>query len=82
MSKKPKSPKNSKGDAAVVSISRDDVEAKFRTLTGDVNETAEKMTKASIAVGSGLLVLILILVFLIGRNKGVKKTTVVEIVRV
>ena len=63
-------------------ISRDDVEAKFRQLTGDVNETAETMTKVATAVGAGLLVLLLILVFLIGRGKGKKKTTVVEVIRI
>ncbi|MGY9074781.1 MAG: hypothetical protein ACKVHU_17740 [Acidimicrobiales bacterium] len=63
-------------------ISREDIEHKIRAFTGDVNETTEKMTKASVAVGAGLLVALLIIVFLIGRGKGVKKTTVVEIVRV
>ena len=63
-------------------ISRDDVEAKFRQLTGDVNETAEKTTQVAAAVGAGLLIVLLILVFLIGRGKGKKKTTVVEVIRI
>ena len=63
-------------------ISRDDVEAKFRQLTGDVNETAEQMTKVAAAVGGALLALLLIIVFLTGRRKGQKKTTVVEVIRI
>lgn len=63
-------------------ISRADVEAKIRQFTGDVNDTAERMTRVGAAVGAGLLVVALILVFVIGRNKGQKKTTVVEVIRI
>ena len=63
-------------------ITRDDLEAKFRELTGDVNDTAQRLTKGAVTFGTAALVVILILVFLIGRSKGKKKTTVVEIVRV
>ena len=63
-------------------ITREDVEARFRQFTGDVNETAETMTKAAAAIGAGLLMLLLILVFLVGRGKGKKKTTVVEVIRI
>lgn len=63
-------------------ISRDDIAAQFRQLTGDVNETAQTMTKAAAAGGAALVTLLLIIFFLMGRSKGQKKTTVVEIVRV
>ncbi len=63
-------------------ITREDIENKFRQLTGEVNETAQKMSRMAIAGGAAGVVLLLILAFLIGRSKGVKKTTVVEVVRV
>ncbi|HEC10167.1 MAG TPA: hypothetical protein ENI86_11490 [Acidimicrobiales bacterium] len=63
-------------------ITREDIENKFRQLTGEVNETAQRMSRMAIAGGAAGVVLLLILAFLIGRSKGVKKTTVVEVVRV
>jgi hypothetical protein len=63
-------------------ITRSDVEQKVREFTGDLNETAERMTRAGAAVGAALLVIILLLVFLVGRGKGRKKTTVVEVIRI
>jgi hypothetical protein len=76
--------KKSKSDTpdVVDKISRDDIEARFKQLTGDVNDTAQKMSKVVIAGGAAALVLMLIMVFLTGRSKGQKKTTVIEIVRV
>lgn len=69
-------------EAGTAPITREDVEAKVRHLTGDVNEQVEKMTRAGAAVGAGLLMLLLIIVFLMGRGKGKKKTTVVEVIRI
>ena len=63
-------------------ITREDIENKFRQLTGEVNETAQRMSRMAIAGGAAGVVLLLILAFLVGRSKGVKKTTVVEVVRV
>lgn len=63
-------------------ITRDDIEAKFRQITGDVNETAEEMKGTAAAVAAGLVALVLIVVFLMGRRRGRKRTTVVEVIRV
>jgi hypothetical protein len=63
-------------------ISRDDVESKIRQFTGDVNDTAERMTRVGAAVGAGVLMVLLILIFIIGRSKGKKKTTIVEVIRI
>ena len=74
-----------KQDAAVEpsdKITRDDLEAKFRQITGEVNEKAQTMTKVGMAAGAAALIALLVMVFLVGRSKGQKKTTVVEIVRV
>lgn len=63
-------------------ITRDDIETKFRELTGDVNDTAQRITRGAVALGAAAIVVALILFFLMGRAKGKKRTTVVEIVRV
>lgn len=63
-------------------ITRDDIETKFRELTGDVNDTAQRMSRVAVAGGAAALILLLILVFVIGRSKGKKKTTMLEIVRI
>jgi hypothetical protein len=63
-------------------ISRDDIENKFRQLTGDVNTTTEKMTRAGIAAGVAAFLVLLVLVFVIGKRKGIKKTTIVEVIRI
>lgn len=63
-------------------ITRDDLEAKFRQMTGDMSDTAQRFTRAAIALGTAAVVIALIVVFLVGRSKGKKRTTLVEIVRV
>lgn len=63
-------------------ISRDDIEAKFRELTGGLDDTVKRMSRAAVAGGAAAIVLLLIFVFIIGRSKGRKKTTLIEIVRV
>jgi hypothetical protein len=63
-------------------VSRDDLEAKFRSLQGGVQDKVESSKQtllAGAAVGGFLL---LLLVFLIGKRSGKKKTTLVEIRRV
>jgi hypothetical protein len=63
-------------------ISRDDIEAKFREVTGDINDTAQRLTRGAVTGAAVALIVVLILVFLLGRSKGKKKTTLVEIVRI
>lgn len=63
-------------------VSRDDLEAKFRDLQGGVQDKFEDRKKTLVmgAVAGGLV--LLLLVFLIGKRSGKKKTTLVEIRRV
>lgn len=63
-------------------ITRDDLESKFREAQGGWQSKLDdkKQTLASIATVGG--VVLLILVFLIGKRSGKKKTTFVEIRRV
>ena len=62
-------------------ITRDDLEAKFRELTGDVDQKAEEAKETAIAVGAVVAAAVLLGVFLGGRSRGRKKTTIVEVRR-
>ena len=63
-------------------ITRDDLEAKFREIKGDVDQRARaaKDTAMPFAIAGGLLVLFL--VYLVGKRVGKKKSTIVEIRRI
>lgn len=62
-------------------ISPADIEAKFRDIQGQVDTVAEDgKKKAAIAGGLGA-VLLLLLIYLIGRRSGKRKSTVLEIRR-
>jgi hypothetical protein len=63
-------------------ISRDDLEAKFRELEGEASSTAQQARSYLIAAGAVVVVGVLAVVYLSGRRRGRKKTTVVEIKRI
>lgn len=63
-------------------ISRDDLEAKFRELKEDVDETAESAKSYVIAAAAAAGVVLFVVAFSAGRRRGKKKTTVVEIRRI
>lgn len=62
-------------------ISRDDIEAKFRALTDDVDDRADAAKGTAVAVGAVLAAAVVLGVFLLGRSRGRKKTTVIEVRR-
>jgi hypothetical protein len=63
-------------------VTRDDIEAKLRAIQSDVVERVESKRPAVLS-GAGIAALIfLILVYLLGRRAGKRKTTIVEIRRV
>lgn len=63
-------------------ITRDDLEAKFRALQGEVQSKVDekKQSVATIAAVGGIV--LLLVVYILGRRSGKKKTTLVEIRRV
>lgn len=63
-------------------IERDDLEAKLRELQGEVNETKESAASTLITVGAIVAVGVLAVAFLLGRRKGRRRTTVVEVRRI
>lgn len=63
-------------------ITRDDLEAKFRELEGDVHEHVTSARSTLIAAGVVAGLVLLLIAFLFGTRKGRKRSTVVEIRRV
>ena len=58
-----------------------DIEAKFRDVQGQVDSVKDDSKKKLTLIGGGLTVLLLLAIYLIGRNAGKKKSTVLEIRR-
>ena len=63
-------------------VSRDDIEAKLREIQGEVGRTAAAAKPIGMAVGAALVVLVVGAAYLLGRRRGKKEKTVVEIRRV
>ena len=63
-------------------ISRDDIESKLRELKGEVDDTTEKAKPIGLAVAAVAAVAIVGFVYLLGKRRGTKLATVVEIRRV
>lgn len=76
-------PTNSE-DAGVTTpskISRDDLETQFRSLTDDVDHKADEARSTVVTIAAAAGVVLVIGVFLFGRSRGRKKTTIVEVRR-
>ena len=63
-------------------ITRDDLEAKLRELQGEVEETKESVLSTAITVGAVVLVGVVAVAFLMGRRRGKRRTTIVEVRRI
>ncbi len=63
-------------------ITRSDIEAKFRELTGDVSEEVESTRSQVLTVGLAVGVAVVAVVFLIGRRAGRRRSAVVEVRRI
>ena len=63
-------------------VTRDDIEAKLREIQTDVTERVESK-RSTVLAGAGIAAaVIIVLVYLLGRRTGKRKTTIVEIRRV
>jgi hypothetical protein len=62
-------------------ITRDDLEGKFRELRGEVDSTADSAKQYAVMAGAIAAVAVLGVVYLMGRRRGRKTTTVVEVKR-
>ena len=63
-------------------ITRDDLEAKFREIQHGVDDTVEQSMGMVVIAGVAVAVGLLAVAFVLGRKRGRKRTTVVEIRRV
>jgi pyruvate/2-oxoglutarate dehydrogenase complex dihydrolipoamide acyltransferase (E2) component len=58
-----------------------DIEAKLQAIQGDANETAERAKPTIAAAAVGGVVLLILVAFVLGRRRGRRKSTWVEIRR-
>jgi hypothetical protein len=62
-------------------ITRDDIEAKLKELQGEVEQKAEAAKMPAIAIAVGVVVLSIAAAYVLGRRKGKRRQTVLEIRR-
>ncbi|GIU83475.1 MAG: hypothetical protein KatS3mg008_0250 [Acidimicrobiales bacterium] len=60
-------------------ISRDDIEAKFRELQGEIDEAAANVANMAIVVGAAVIATLIVFAYAIGRRRGRRRSAVVEI---
>jgi hypothetical protein len=62
-------------------ISRDDIEAKLRELRGEVDAVGESSRSTIGVVVVGVVVAVIAVTYFLGKRKGRRRTTVVEVRR-
>jgi hypothetical protein len=63
-------------------LTRDDLESKFRELQGDANEQVEEAKGYAVTAAIAVGIVVVAAVFVLGRRKGRRRSTVVEIRRI
>ena len=63
-------------------VSRTDIEAKLREIRGEVNTGVDRAKTPVLAGGAVLIVALVGLAYVMGRRRGKKTTTLVEVRRV
>jgi hypothetical protein len=63
-------------------ITRADIQAKLHEMRGDVEDSAEAAKTPILAIAGGVAVAIIVVAFLLGKRRGRRRSTVVEIRRV
>jgi hypothetical protein len=63
-------------------ISRDDLEREFRSLQGEAREMVDEQSNKLITMGVLGAVIVVVIIFLLGRRSGRRKNTYIEIRRV
>ena len=63
-------------------ITRDDIESKLRELQGEVGQRTEAAKVPAIAVAVGVVLVAIAGAYLLGRRKGKRRQTVLEIRRI
>jgi hypothetical protein len=63
-------------------ITREDVEARFRAIQGEVGTELESARPRLVAIGAATLVVIVAAAFLAGRRRGRRRSAVIEVRRI
>jgi hypothetical protein len=63
-------------------VTRDDIEAKLREIRGDVDSIGDNAKQYALVAGAVVAVAVVAIAFSLGKRKGKKKRTVVEVRRV
>lgn len=63
-------------------IRREDIESKFRELQGEVDLVTDDVRSYAATVGAVVVVVVVVAAFWLGRRRGKKTRTVVEIRRI
>ena len=63
-------------------VSRSTIEAKLREIRGELDTTAQSARPYAVMAGVAVAVAVVGMAYLLGRRRGKKKTTVVEVRRV
>jgi hypothetical protein len=72
----------SRTDQPPTNVSRDDIEAKLREIRGEVDSVGEASKGYLIAAAAVAGLAVVAAAFVLGRRKGRRRTTVVEVRRV
>jgi hypothetical protein len=68
--------------ATTTKITRDDLEAKLREMSGDVGDTVDAVKPQLFGGAAAAAILALVVAYLLGRRRGRKRSAIVEIRRV
>ena len=63
-------------------ITREDLRAGFAGIQSEVDDRAEAARSTALAVGAGVVAVVVVVAFALGRRKGKQDKTIVEIRRV
>lgn len=72
----------SNGHGKTTTVSRDDIEAKFRELQGEVGEGVEAARSLGLVVAVAAMTFTVLTAYWLGRRRGRRRQTIVEIRRV
>jgi len=72
----------SQGPSTNGRITRGDIESKLREMQGEVKETTEAAKVPIMAIAGAVVAVVVVAAFLLGKRRGRRRSTVVEIRRV
>jgi hypothetical protein len=63
-------------------ITRDDIESKMRELQGEVDTNLESARSVGLAAGVAVTIVLVLFAYVLGRRRGKKRQTILEIRRI